>query len=95
MTYKLNPELRKIQSPVVLVFPSGETRKYECGYAVAEVDYEFYHKITRLARGMATVAILGAASERHNVAKRDSMSRGGVVPGMAWHLLDMNRRYRT
>ena len=40
MTYKLNPELRKIQSPVVLVFPDGETREFECGFAVAEADFE-------------------------------------------------------
>ena len=32
--------------------------------------------------------------ERHNVAKRDSMSRNGAVSGMAWHLLDLGRRYR-
>ena len=40
MTYKLNPELRKIQSPVVLVFPDGETREFECGFAVAEADFK-------------------------------------------------------
>ena len=36
MTYKLNPEIGKIQSPVILILPDGERRKYINGAAVAE-----------------------------------------------------------
>ena len=36
MTYKLNPSLEKIQSPVVLIFPDGERREYINGVAVVE-----------------------------------------------------------
>ena len=36
MTYKLNPEIGKIQSPVVIIFPGGERREYIDGAAVAE-----------------------------------------------------------
>lgn len=31
MTYKLNPEIRKITSLVELVFPDGEKRQFENG----------------------------------------------------------------
>ena len=38
VTHKLNPSLGKIESPVVLIFPSGERRKYQSGAgAVADV----------------------------------------------------------
>ena len=36
MTYKLNPEIGKIQSPVILIFPDGERREYIDGAAVVE-----------------------------------------------------------
>ena len=42
MTYKLNPEIRKILSPVVLAFPDGTKQQYENGKAV--VDAVFDHK---------------------------------------------------
>ena len=36
MTYKLNPSLEKIQSPVILILPDGERREYIDGAAVTE-----------------------------------------------------------
>ena len=36
MTYKLNPEIGKILSPVVLTFPDGERKKYINGAVVIE-----------------------------------------------------------
>ena len=36
MTYKLNPSLEKIQSPILLIFPDGERREYKDGAAVVE-----------------------------------------------------------
>lgn len=36
MTYKLNPSLEKIQSPVILILPDGERREYIDGAAVVE-----------------------------------------------------------
>ena len=42
MTYKLNPEIRKILSSVVLAFPDGTKEQYEDGKAAA--DAVFNHK---------------------------------------------------
>ena len=42
MTYKLNPEIRKILSPVVLAFPDGTKQQYVDGNTVA--DDVFDHK---------------------------------------------------
>lgn len=39
MTYKLNPELRKIQSPVVLVLPDGSETDYPNGRALTEITF--------------------------------------------------------
>ena len=36
MTYKLNPAIGKIESPVILCLPSGEKREYQNGAAVVE-----------------------------------------------------------
>lgn len=44
MTYKLNPEIRKIISPIVLIFPDGTKRQYESGKDA--VDAVFDHKYT-------------------------------------------------
>lgn len=42
MTYKLNPVIRKIISPIVLIFPDGTKQQYEGGKAAA--DAVFGHK---------------------------------------------------
>ncbi len=39
MTYKLNPEIGKIQSPIVLILPDGERKKYINGVAVCEAVF--------------------------------------------------------
>ncbi len=44
MTYKLNPEIRKIISPVVLIFPNGDKQEFEDGKAATEAV--FVHKYT-------------------------------------------------
>ena len=45
MTYKLNPELRKIQSPVVLVFPDGSETDYPDGIALSEITFTTRHVV--------------------------------------------------
>lgn len=35
MTYKLNPEIRKIIFPIVMIFPDGTKQQYESGKAAA------------------------------------------------------------
>ena len=40
MTYKLNPSLEKIQSPIVLIFSDGERREYIDGAAVCEAVFD-------------------------------------------------------
>lgn len=40
MTYKLNPALNKIQSPVVLIFPEGNRQKYSNGAAVTDMAFD-------------------------------------------------------
>jgi len=42
ITYKLNPEIRKILSPILLIFPDGTKQQYESGKAA--VDAVFDHK---------------------------------------------------
>lgn len=40
MTYKLNPELEKIQSPIVLVLPDGEETEYINGTDLIKQTFE-------------------------------------------------------
>ena len=40
MTYKLNPALNKIQSPVVLIFPEGNQQQYSSGAAAADMAFD-------------------------------------------------------
>ena len=46
MTFKLNPEVRKIISPVILVFPDGSQKEYECGSQVADAVFDRRYSIS-------------------------------------------------
>ena len=48
MTYKLNPELRLITSPVVLIFPGGARHEYKSGAAVAEKTFNEKYRIVKI-----------------------------------------------
>lgn len=48
MTYKLNPEIRKIISPVVLVFPDGNKQEYDNGEKVTEDSFERKFIVTEI-----------------------------------------------
>ena len=48
MTYKLNPELRLITSPVVLIFPGGARHEYSSGTAVAEKTFNERYRVTEI-----------------------------------------------
>lgn len=40
LTYKLNPDLKRITSPVSLLFPDGTKMQYANGAEVAEASFE-------------------------------------------------------
>ena len=48
MTYKLNPEIHKILSPIVLVFPDGTKQQYENGNAVTNAVFDHKYVISTL-----------------------------------------------
>ena len=48
MTYKLNPEIGKIESPVILCLPSGERRRYRNGMEVTEAVFDHKYLIESL-----------------------------------------------
>ncbi len=48
MTYKLNPEIRKIISPVVLVFPDGNKQEYDNGEKITEDSFKRKFMVTEI-----------------------------------------------
>lgn len=46
MTYKLNPEIRKIISPIVMIFPDGTKQQYESGKAAADAVFDHKYLIS-------------------------------------------------
>lgn len=48
MTYKLNPEIRKIISPIVMIFPDGTKQQYESGKAAAYTVFDHKYTISTL-----------------------------------------------
>ena len=48
MTYKLNPEIQKIKSPIVLAFPDGTKQQYESGKVAADAVFEHKYVISTL-----------------------------------------------
>lgn len=58
MNYKLNPELAKIESPVVLVI-DGEEQSYENGTALLHLNFKQNYLIDKIAaRDNAVVVFL-------------------------------------
>lgn len=48
MTYKLNPEIRKIESPVWLSFPDGTKQQFENGKAAADAMFDHKYLISTI-----------------------------------------------
>lgn len=48
MTYKLNPCVGKIKSPVVLVFPTGEEKRFADGTDAAKADFDRHYVIAEM-----------------------------------------------
>ena len=63
MTFKLNPEVRKIISPVILVFPDGSQKEYECGSQVADAGFDHRYIIESL-KAEDGVVILTLAEQK-------------------------------
>lgn len=59
MTYKLNPELRLITSPVTLIFPGGARHEYRSGTAVADQVFNERYRVTeiRAAGGVIEISL--------------------------------------
>ena len=57
MTYKLNPELRLITSPVTLIFPGGARHEYSSGTAVAEKTFNEKYRVVEIRAVENTVEI--------------------------------------
>ena len=57
MTYKLNPEIGKIQSPVILIFPNGQRAEYASGAAVVEDTFDQMFVVEAVRAVMNTVEI--------------------------------------
>lgn len=48
MTYKLNPAIAKITSPVTLIFPGGARHSYTSGAAVADQVFNERYRVTEI-----------------------------------------------
>ena len=57
MTYKLNPILEKITSPVILVFPGNECAEFRNGQAVVEQVFNEKYKIVSMSAVNSKVEI--------------------------------------
>ena len=79
MTYKLNPEIRKITSPVELIFPDGEKRLFENGADVCSDVFEDRYVVKEIKAVDATVEIyLQFVEEDMNWVKEQA----GVEPNL-------------
>ena len=57
MTYKLNPELQKILSPVLLIFPNDATARYSSGQELVDAVFDHPYQVKSLRAKEATVVI--------------------------------------
>ena len=57
MTYKLNPEIRKIESKIVLIYPDCSRKEYSSGTMLAEDAFDKRFLINKLKAVNSTVEI--------------------------------------
>ena len=57
MTYKLNPAIEKIISPVVLLLPDGTRHTYENGKSVCEAVFEQRYTVKEIRAAENTVEL--------------------------------------
>lgn len=57
MTYRLNPAIEKIASPVIIVFPNGVEREYECGKSAAESSFDCRYCVSEVKARDSKIAI--------------------------------------
>lgn len=76
MTNKLNPEIRKIVSPVILIFPNGDKREYVNGTKVAEDTFAFKYMISemRAVNGRIEVKLTELEAPNMNWSGEESVS---------------------
>ena len=48
MTYKLNPELKKIRSPVTLIFPDGTEKNFASGAEIVNAVFDKKYLISEI-----------------------------------------------
>ena len=49
MTYKLNPSIARITSPLILTLPDGSKREYENGEQAAEAVFDRHYVIDEIS----------------------------------------------
>ena len=76
MTYKLNPEIQKIMSPVILLFPNGDRQEYDNGKKVAEDAFvcKFIVSEMRAVNGRIEVKLTELDAPNMNWSGEESVS---------------------
>ena len=58
MTYKLEPGLSRITSPIVLIFPDGHREEYSSGTDVVEAVFDCRYRVSEIRAVENTVEIV-------------------------------------
>lgn len=67
MTYKLNPQLRLIKAPVIIVV-EGQEKNYSCGEELTRLEFEKYYVVNSIsARGNKVVITLKENDRTFNI----------------------------
>lgn len=76
MTYKLNPEIRKILSPVILIFPNGDKREYDNGKKAADDTFacKFTVSEMRAVDGKVEIKLTELEAPNMNWSGEESVS---------------------
>ena len=57
MTYKLNPAIRKIVSPVKMVFPDGSEQSFKSGLEASQAEFDKRYVIHSMSAENSTVVM--------------------------------------
>lgn len=76
MTYKLNPDICKIMSPVILIFPNGNKREYDNGKKAADDTFRCKYMISemRAVDGKVEIKLMELEAPNMNWSGEESVS---------------------
>ena len=82
MTYKLNPVIEKIKSPVSIILPGGEKKEYESGAAACSAVFDKRYVIDAICPDGEKIEVVVKMPEEESDWIEENVKMFGTEPNL-------------